>query len=69
MDHVIGEWKYTCIEGKLLCLKFNLLAGRQAYREIASRKIYQSEHNHLSLGKIVVKQKGSYLLVFKAVDC
>jgi hypothetical protein len=28
--------------GKLMCLKFNLEAGRQFYREIASREIYKS---------------------------
>jgi hypothetical protein len=33
---------FKAVEGKILCLKFNLGAGCQSYRKIASRKIYQS---------------------------
>jgi hypothetical protein len=33
---------FKAIKGKLVCLKFNLEAGRQSYREIASRKRYYS---------------------------
>jgi hypothetical protein len=33
---------FKAVEGKILHLKFNLGAGRQSNRKIASRKIYQS---------------------------
>jgi hypothetical protein len=33
---------FKAVEGKILCLKFNIGAGHQSYRKIASRKIYQS---------------------------
>jgi hypothetical protein len=33
---------FKAVMGKMLCLKFNLGAGRQSYKKIASRKIYQS---------------------------
>jgi hypothetical protein len=33
---------FKAVEEKILCLKFNLGAGCQSYRKIASRKIYQS---------------------------
>jgi hypothetical protein len=33
---------FKAVMGKILCLIFNLGAGRQSYRKIASRKIYQS---------------------------
>jgi hypothetical protein len=33
---------FKAVEGKILFLKFNLEAGCQSYRKIASRKIYQS---------------------------
>jgi hypothetical protein len=36
---------FEAVEGKLLCLKLNLEAGRQPYREIAYRKIYPSPCN------------------------
>jgi hypothetical protein len=47
---VIDLWKkkgsysavFKAVEGKILGLKFNLGAGCQSYRKIASRKIYQS---------------------------
>jgi hypothetical protein len=33
---------FKAVMEKILCLIFNLGAGRQSYRKIASRKIYQS---------------------------
>jgi hypothetical protein len=33
---------FKAVEGKRICLKFNLGAGGQSYRKIASRKIHHS---------------------------
>jgi hypothetical protein len=33
---------FKAVEEKILCLKFNLGAGRQSYRKITSINIYQS---------------------------
>jgi hypothetical protein len=49
-----------------LCLKFNLAAGRQSYREITFTKKSRG-HKHLRVIELR-KKKSSYSAVFEAVE-